>query len=66
MDGNSWVDPRYAELVETWDQLKRQRQRRGGASRTCPACRHGLGATVMVDLGTKKPISIPCQRCSAD
>lgn len=63
MEETTWTDPRYAGLVETWDQMRQNRARRGPAA-PCPSCLHGLGSIVMVDLVTKKPTVIPCPRCS--
>jgi hypothetical protein len=64
MDGSTWTDPRYAELVEAWDEMRQQRLRRGPVTR-CPSCQHGLGTIMMVDLTTKRPITTPCLRCPA-
>jgi hypothetical protein len=65
MSETRWVDPRYAELVDMFDKLVARRRRQGPVMR-CRACTHGLGAIVMVDLATKKPITpIRCARCSS-
>lgn len=64
MDGTTWTDPRYAELVEVFDELVARRRRQGPIT-PCPSCLHGLGAILMVDLTTKKPITpVRCTRCS--
>ena len=56
---DTWTDPRYAELVEAFDEMKRRRQRQG-PTHPCPACQHGLGTIMMVDLETKAPLSVVC------
>lgn len=64
MSETMWVNPQYAELVEVFDQLVARRRRQGPIA-PCRACAHGLGAVVMVDLTTRKPITpVPCVRCS--
>ncbi|MFD8650668.1 hypothetical protein [Streptomyces mirabilis] len=62
MSETRWVDPQYAELVEAFDELVARRRRQGPVTR-CRSCTHGLGAIVMVDLTTKKPIVTPCTGC---
>jgi hypothetical protein len=62
MSETRWVDPRYAELVEVFDELVARRRRRGPVT-PCRACTHGLGSIVMVDLVTRKPITTPCTGC---
>lgn len=61
---SEWVDPRYADLVRTWDRVVQRRASRGPVVKQCKACTHGLGTVVMVDLVTKKPFTAPCIRCS--
>lgn len=55
MDSTRWVDPRYAELVAVWDQLK-QHPRRDVSCRGC--C--GVGAVVMVVGDDRKPLVMSC------
>ncbi|PPS89554.1 hypothetical protein [Streptomyces sp. MH60] len=55
----SWTDPRYADLVETYDQLRQERP----VTRPCRSCLHGLGSVMMVDLTTRQPITVPCSAC---
>jgi len=64
MDGTTWIDPRYADLVERWSHMQQERVRRGPVH-PCPACLHGLGTIMMVNPETKEPISIPCAQCNA-
>lgn len=57
----TWTDPQYADLVAAYDRL---RNGQNGPARPCPSCQHGLGALLMVDLTTKKPIITLCPVCS--
>lgn len=63
MDGTSWTDPRYADLVKAWDDMTARRVRQGPI-KPCPTCHHGLGTVMMVDLKTKAPLSVGCPSCS--
>lgn len=65
MDGTTWTDPRYADLVAAWDEMKDRRVRHGPVT-PCPSCQHGLGAIMMADLTTKEPISMTCPLCPAE
>lgn len=64
MDGSTWVDPRYAELVAVWRRLREERACRG-PDKPCASCGHGLGAVVMVDLVSKAPLVYACVRCGS-
>jgi hypothetical protein len=64
VDGTTWTDPRYADVVAAWDRMAHRRLQQGPV-RPCPSCQHGLGTVMMVDLTTRKPITMPCPRCPA-
>lgn len=62
MSETTWTDPRYADVVETFDRLRQQRQKQGPL-KPCRSCTHGLGKILMVDPQTQKPIVVDCPSC---
>ncbi|MEW1547558.1 hypothetical protein [Streptomyces tsukubensis] len=60
--GTRWVDPRYAAMVETFDdEVQRTIRRRGGTQ--CNEC-GGLGVRLFVMPETNAPVRVPCSACN--
>lgn len=57
-----WVDPRFREVVASWEKNRVERIPGKRPRRVCP---HGSGVTLMVDLQTRMPRNIQCGACSS-